>query len=87
MFIRIEGDILVNLDLIEKVEMIHNRGVANIYAGAMIITAESAMMYAYFEQHADLIVGPDALHGCDLCGARSYTKKQALGHVAAAHGV
>ena len=86
MFIQIEGDRLVNLDLIEVVEMIHHKGVANIYAGAMIIAAESSMVYAYFDQHPDLVQGPEAVHGCDYCGARSYTKKQALGHVAAAHG-
>ena len=46
-FLHLEGDVLINLDLIDKVEFLHNEKKAVLRAGGLFVI-ESAIAYRYF---------------------------------------
>lgn len=48
MFLKLEGDIAVNIELVEKVEFFHSRQQASLWAGGIIILSDSRMAYKYF---------------------------------------
>jgi hypothetical protein len=48
MWLEIEGDILVNLELVERVEFQRHRGTATLYSGNMHLCGESRIAFAYF---------------------------------------
>lgn len=48
MWLKIEGDVLVNLDLIDKVEHRHDREVSTLWTGGATNVPESHVAYLYF---------------------------------------
>lgn len=49
MFLEIEGDTAINLDLIDRIEWKHREKVARLWTGG-IVQAESSVAYAYLLQ-------------------------------------
>ena len=50
-FLMIEGDVLVNLGLVERCEMRHHNGTAILWAGGLVL-CESGVAYKYFKANA-----------------------------------
>lgn len=50
MWLEIEGGVLLNLDLIDKIEPTHHKGIAAAWVGGVMQT-ESKILYQYFERH------------------------------------
>jgi hypothetical protein len=48
MFVLLEGEVLVNMDLVEKVELHHSKKTATLWAGGMNLHADSRAAYKLF---------------------------------------
>lgn len=50
MWLEIEGGVLINLELVDKIEPTHHKKTATAWIGG-IVQAESRILYQYFETH------------------------------------
>ena len=48
MFIKVEGERLVNLDLVEVVELYHSKRLASAYCGGAVTVPDSHILYLHF---------------------------------------
>lgn len=48
MFIKVEGEKLVNLDLVEVVELYHSKKLASAYCGGAVTVPDSHILYLYY---------------------------------------
>ena len=79
-FLHVEGEVLYNLELIDRVELRHNEKKAVLWVGGVIQT-ESAIAYTYFLQHdGELAVRHDPVE-CPKCQTGVNTHADLRGHV------
>lgn len=57
MFLEIEGDVLVNLELVERVLFVRAKQVCVLYISGLSI--ESTLAYSYFSQNPSTVVRTD----------------------------
>ena len=50
MFLEIEGDKLLNIDLVDVVELNHQKMSATLWSGGVNVSSESKIAYRYFMQ-------------------------------------
>lgn len=50
MFIKIEGERLVNLDEVEIVELRHSNRTVNVYSGGVLTVPDSHILYRYYSK-------------------------------------
>ena len=84
-FLRIEADRMVNLELVDIVELKHNKQVASLWTGGVIQVPDSAICYAYFAENQGDIVTMVPSKQCGKCSALFYTDTETVNHVIAAH--
>ena len=78
-FLEVEGEKLINLDLIDEVELKHAHQVASLWCGGTVRIADSRIAYTYLMQNQDMRVK----HGsalCPRCKAECNTIRDARDH-------
>lgn len=48
MFLQIEGEDLINLELVDRVQIDRRKGLASAWSGGILLHPDSAILYQYF---------------------------------------
>lgn len=48
MFLKVEGDVLINVPLVEKIEVNAHKRLATLWAGGVILFSDSRIAFEYF---------------------------------------
>lgn len=78
-FLQVEGETLVNLELVDKIEVTHRHRVATLRASGIPQVSDSAIAYTFLQQHPEYVV-KHATVSCDRCGASCNTLQDLDNH-------
>lgn len=59
MFIKVEGEKLVNLELVEVVELYHSKKTASAYCGGAVTVPDSHILYLYYTTKVEIEPTPE----------------------------